>query len=248
MKRNPLWLAVVLAVLTVACGQLPQGHAASILGVSVSLADLIDGDPVEVGDKQFSNFDYTPSQNAPSPDEVTVVGVYDSILDGFGLQFSGDFSAGFLNPPFLDAGLSFEVEALDPNLVISDVHLVATTAVFGTGSAGITEVISGVGVPGNTPSLKVIEQVLDDVSGPNNATSDEIFFPDAIGVLGFKKIRVTKDIRVQAGPGDFDTAEVTTFRQVFTQLPVIPEPGTISLMAMGMLVCVKARRRQTLLK
>ncbi len=178
-------------------------------------------------------------------EDVTVSGVFDSLLQAWGLQFSGDFSAGFLKPKAMDAGLSFVVEAMDPNFVISDVHLIATTAVFGTGSAGITEVISGPGVPGNTPSLRVIEQRLNGVAGPNNATSDEIFFPEDIGILGFKKIRVTKDLRARAGPGVFDAAEITTFRQIFTQLPVVPEPGSAALFAVGGLMLGVVRRRRS---
>ncbi len=64
MKKNPMWLAGLLVAIAMAFGLATPGHAASILGVSVSLADLIDGGPVTVGDKEFSNFDYTPTGGA----------------------------------------------------------------------------------------------------------------------------------------------------------------------------------------
>lgn len=246
MLRNLLRLGAMAAVFAATVSLALPGQAAMInlLDNSVPLSDLIGNDTAVVGDKEFSNFAYTPTGNAPAAEDVTVKGFYDGILQAWGLQFSGNFSVGFLEPKILDAGLSFEIEALDPNYLISGVHLNGTAQVDGTGSAGITEVISGAPLLTTLDPLRILTQKLNGVNGPNNATGDWVYFSDELGVTGYRKIRVTKDIRLRAGPGDFDSAELTTFQQVFTQERVdVPEPGTALLASIAVVGIAGIPRR-----
>lgn len=204
------------------------------IGENVSLADLLAGGTIVAGDKQFSDFDYNLATGNLQPEDIGVIGIFDSVLGGYGLSFSGDFVAGGLFAPLrLEAGLLFTVTALDPDYVISDVHLDGTTFVLGTGQARIVENFAGV----NVPSLSIFETRLDDVLFASQS-SDDIFFPDDPGTLGFRSLRVMKDINIQAGDNfPVDLAEITTFQQVFTQLPVnVPEPaswGLVVLMGLG---------------
>ena len=212
------------------------------IGESVPLSDLLAGGIIIAGDKQFSDFDYNLALGDLQPDEISVVGIFDNVINGYGLLFSGDFVAGGLTAPLkLEAGLAFTVTALDLNYVISDVHLDGTTFVRGTGDAQIVENFTGVDVP----SLSIYEIRLDDQIIATKS-SDEIYFPDAIGIQGYRSMRVIKDISLEAGDNNpFDKTEITTFQQVFTQEPVIPEPTSLVLMAgMGLSLATLRRRRR----
>lgn len=212
------------------------------LGDQPTLADLENMGSIVVGDKRFSNFVYTAIINSPTEAQVVVQPYFDSIIGGWGLQFSGAFFAGAGFPLISEAGLSFDVEALDPNMLISDVHLFGTPAVVvGEGLATIVEDIQAQGLPGSVPALRIFEVV--DNGETESMTSDDVLFPN-YGVPGFRKIRVTKDILVVAEPNGLNLAKLTTFNQVFTQRP-IPEPGTLAVAALAMCgaSAVSLRRR-----
>ena len=207
----------------------------------VSLAELLDGGFIVAGDKRFSDFDYNLAKGNLQPQDIMVTGIYDNVINGYGLLFSGDFVAGGLSSPLkYEAGLAFTVTALDPAFVISDVHLDGTINVRGTGDAQIVESFTGV----NVPSLSIYEVRLNGELIASK-TSDDILFPDALGVTGFRSMRVLKDINLEAGENyPFDKAEVTTFQQVFTQRPIIPEPSSFTLLlGVGASLACGMRRR-----
>ena len=212
------------------------------LGEHVMLSELLAGGFITVGDKQFTDFDYNLAAGDLQPEDIVVTGIFDNVIDGYGLLFSGNFQAGGLSSPLkLEAGLAFTVTALDLDYVISDVHLDGTTNVRGTGDAQIVENFSGV----NVPSLSIYE-IRSDNNLVASKSTDDILFPTALGIDGFRSLRVFKDISIEAGNNrPFDKAEITTFQQVFTQMRVVPEPTSCVLMlGLGLgLVGVSRRRR-----
>ncbi len=233
--------ALAFLVIAVAgTGHSHAGHVVYGLGELTFLDQLLgeNGNVIIAGDKRFSNFVYTPTGSAPDAEDVAVVGFFDDVEEGFGLQFSGDFTAGPFVGDSMDAGLSFTVEALDPNYLISDVHLFGTLEVFGNGSVSIVEAINGVPVD----SLSIRKIVVDGQQGPTN-NRDWVIFEEEIGVIGYRRLRVTKDIRAIRGDGIFDEASVTTFTQVFTQRQ-IPEPSTLVLVLMGLGLTLGMARRK----
>lgn len=239
---------IVLAAFFFAAGPIRAGTVYPI-GQLVTMEQLQDlGDPqdpeddpvVIAGDKEFSNFTYTPVTDAPSAANVMVMGFYDDVLDGYGLQFTGDFTADEFNGRTIEAGLSFTVRALDPDYLISDVHLSGAMHVFGDGSVSILESITS--VPVSIPGLAIRQVRIGGQSAPDNTNTDSIVFQEAIGVIGFPAIRVVKDIRARAGESLFDEAGVTTFHQVFTQSRIVPEPGTLALTFLGLVGLTFVRR------
>lgn len=232
---------LVFGVLGIAPGLANEISGEYGIGENASLADLLEGGVIIAGDKRFSNFSYNLVLGDLQPEEIGVVGIFDDVINGYGLLFSGNFVAGGLSAPSkLEAGLSFTVTALDPNFVISDVHLDGTTFVRGTGDAQIVENFSRT----NVPSLSIYELRVDDELIASKS-SDEVFFPDALDVLGFRTMRVLKDISLEVGDNTpFDKAEITTFQQVFTQLP-IPEPASLGLvLLMGICLAGFENRRR----
>ena len=64
---------------------------ADVLGDPVALSTLVQPDgSIQVGDKIFNNFTYTPTGDMPGADRVNVIPITD--VDGnFGLRFQGGF-------------------------------------------------------------------------------------------------------------------------------------------------------------
>ncbi len=212
------------------------------LGETVMLSDLLAGGYITAGDKQFTDFAYNLALGDLQADEIAVTGIFDNVLNGYGLLFSGDFQAGGLSSPLkLEAGLAFTVTALDLDYVISGVSLDGTTNVRGTGDAQIVENFAGV----NVPSLSIYELRVNDALIASQS-SDDVQFQAALGVDGFRSLRVMKDISIESGDNTpFDKAEITTFQQVFTQMRVVPEPTScVLILGLGIsLVGVRRRPR-----
>ncbi|MDW8342892.1 MAG: PEP-CTERM sorting domain-containing protein [Verrucomicrobiae bacterium] len=208
------------------------------LGQSVGLADIINQHgSVQVGDKIFADFSIVGDVTA---NKVTVTAIQDTF--GYGLRFSGGFLA--VGNQITDFVLGFSV-AVDPQAVdwfISDVHLRFNGNYVGEGFAEIVEqVFSG----GPAPLGSLLGQMF--VSNPPTILENTFYLQQPL-----KKIYVLKDVLLYGG-GDVpphkrlgnvagtNRATISVIDQTFSQ---IPEPGTVLLVAAGLLgVALTGRRR-----
>ncbi len=210
------------------------------LGESVPLAALLEGDTIVAGDQEFSNFDYRLIAGDLQPEDIRVVGIFDDILDGFGLRFGGEFVAGGIaEAPELQAELAFTVRTLEPDHVLSGVWLDGNPYAEGTGKAQIVENVVGVDVPPLSISMKTVDGVFI-----NAKTSDGVFFPAALDIQGYPRLRVWKSISLELGDNALqDEAQLRLFQQVFTQLR-IPEPTTLGLLVVMGLIGLPQRKNR----
>lgn len=254
MNANYPRLPMLLATAVVAC--LPAAASAETmmvalefgLGDAPTLDQLEDGaGKIVIGDKEFTDFSYTPSPAAPDSSEITVSGYEDT--DGeIGLVFNTfGFSAGLFGPSEIDGSLRFTVNILDPNYIFYSASLSAVSGVptsfNNSGIVAIDELIVGEpGTVGETDFNLITEDiVLNGQQGPQD-NFDEIVFPED---SRFTTLTITKDLLVAAGelnngtmmpPDDFDRARLTTFTQGFKQR-VIPEPSALGLV--GLMAAVR---------
>jgi len=206
------------------------------VGETVPLSQLITGvDSIVVGDKLFDEFFYNPSGGAPAAEDVVVMGVQQD--GGYGLVFtSGGFAAGGLRDTSLDAGLGFRVSVTNPSQLIVGAELFGTAGTLGTGDARISEAFNS--APGSSLLIRNFRVDGDLITA---RSSDRATFAQ-----GVSELFVIKDISIEVpavGDPRFDLAnlaELTTFRQLFFQ---IPEPTTISLAAFAIVGIVCSRKR-----
>ncbi len=237
-SHSKVFAAIAMCFLVVASA-LPQHQTfAGIINVgeTVPLSQLLTGlDSIVVGDKTFDEFFYAPMGGAPAAEDVVVTGVQQG--GGYGLVFtSGGFAAGGFNETSLDASLGFRVSVNDPTQVIVGAELFGTVGTIGSGDARISEAFNN--VPG---SSLLIRQFRVDGDLISSKSSDVAVFDQ-----GVSELYVLKDISIEVPDVNsslFDIgnlAELTTFRQLFFQ---IPEPTTISLAALAMVCIVSGRKR-----
>lgn len=241
----PRMFGAMLAVAAAALLSAPRVEAAIIpAGQSVSLANLIAGDTIVVGDKVFSGFSYAPSGDMPAAAAVQVIG---KILgNSVELLFSGafhDLPGGSAS----NAGLGFNVTVTDPLMFITNVRLAGTLHTLGSDAqVAIKEGFSGLppAIDPNFPDMYIMRHIVGGVPSPFNQTEDSVDFQQSHGVPGFQSLRVLKDIFADAGSATFNQASVTTFTQTFDQIE-IPEPATMALAGLsGIALVVVARRRR----
>ena len=218
-----------------------QQVLAGIISVNqtVPLSQLIGGnDIIVVGDKTFDDFFYNPQGGAPAASDVSVMGINSAGV--YGLVFtSGGFAAGGFNADSVDAGLGFRVTATDPGKLISGAQLFGTAITDGSGDARIGEAFSNV----SGPTMLIRSFRVDD-NLVTSKTSDSVTFAQ-----GVKELMVRKDISIEVpGPNNplYDIknlAEITTFTQLF---PQVPEPTTLSMAGLALLCggyCSRKRRK-----
>lgn len=208
------------------------------LGQSVGLADIIGQyGSVQVGDKIFADFSIVGDV---APHQVTVTAIQDTF--GYGLRFSGGFVA--VGNQITDFVLGFSV-AVAPEAeewYISDVHLRFNGNYVGEGFA---EIVEQVFAGGPIPLGSLLGQLF--VSNPPTILEDTFYLQQPL-----KKIYVLKDVLLYGG-GDVpphrrignvagtNRATISVIDQTFSQ---IPEPGTVLLVAAGLLgVALTGRRR-----
>jgi hypothetical protein len=232
------------ALLTMLAGTAPQSHAAIIpAGQSVTLANLISGDTIVVGDKVFSGFSYGSTGDMPAASNISVVGIM--LGNSVQLQFNGAFR-DLPGGSSSDAGLSFNVQVTDPLQVISQVNLAGTLTTIGNDAeVHIDEGFSGLTAgPLGFPDMYIQRQIVGGVLSPFNQSEDSVNFGDTHNVSGFQSFRVLKNIFADAGEGTFNAARVTTFTQTFDQ-DQIPEPATMALAGLSALAMVGVSRRRS---
>ncbi len=204
-------------------------------GDPVILADLLNGqvEGVIVGDKSFSEFFYStlPGDDMPAPEDINVFGFTD--LDGnYGVRFHGAFRdrpGGGVSDALLEFTVEVTPEAQAQGYRISDAHLF----VGGVGLGEDSEFFVDESFLQNNDTLNAFATTL---GGPlETQLSDWVYFDEL-----YTSLRVTKDILADAGDTN-QSARATSIAQTFSQVQ-IPEPATLSLIALAVLGIAAGRR------
>ncbi len=227
--------ALVVAMLTLAFGTTASASpAAQVILPGVGLDTLLEGGSIQVGDKLFADFSIDGFDAAG----VLVIGIVEN--GNYGLRLQGGFAA--FGNQIKNISIEFSVEATDPDQLISGVHLDFNGAVLvGNGFVSVTETAV------NGDDEEVLSPPLAVVNPP------PVLSADATLVAPQRKIYVTKEIDLIAG-GDcephkrlgtednaINAVSISQIDQLFVQ---IPEPGTVILVAAGLLgVALTGRRR-----
>ena len=205
------------------------------IGGTISLSSVVgpNADSVQVGDKLFSNFALIPTSSPPDllPSDVVIQSLVNG--DGYGLGFNFKLTAS--GSTSKDIVLEFSVTVLDPNELISDVHLNFTSAVSGLGFATVAESIftNGFGA-GLISTLQV-----------NNPGTPAVFEDTAFFDVPQHKIWIEKDILVDGNgtSSTTDWAHISIIDQTISQMQV-PEPSTMALSVVGLAMCLFVKRRR----
>jgi len=228
---------VVLLVLAFLGAVSPAAASTITLADPLGLDGLLEDGSVTVGDKLFDQFAYASTGDMPDASDVNVIPIVDG--DGnFGLRFQGGFvdlfDGGDSDPGSpSDALISYRVTVLDPLFLISDVHLAGNPTVFGpdgeeSGLIGVSETF----VPDDPGTTLVIF----DIKPGSNQLMDWSLLAGPLRTL-----HVQKDILAFAdAPGN--AATLSFVDQTFSQV-LVPEPSTISLLALGLAAAWQLRRR-----
>lgn len=218
---------------------------------AVPLADLLDGGSITAGDKLFDSWQllfYDSSEVGRTLDAGNI-DVEALTTGNFGLRFSvtnDELSInGDGNYAYLDLMFGFRVSVLDPAWRIKDATLALMDGALtwnpdGTTDVGmyIQEKIGSAPEQDNRGQLAVEFSQLDDAQ-----------FADLEAVLdvsALSEIWVTKNILVWAADQG-DRANLLGIDQSFSQTQtVVPEPGTVTLMLLGVAGLVTARKKKWL--
>jgi hypothetical protein len=212
----------------------PANSTSLNIGQSVKLDQLtlnqISG--IVVGDKLFSNFIYSYTNDMPAPANVNVVAISDGSNIGIRFQGSfGDLPGGGAS----DASISFRVTVLDTERSINGAKL--ASAVFldpnTPGSFGSVDE----SFLGNSPSISHLLHAFNSTLGAGGSQfEDSVTFSNQYSVLN-----VQKDIFAHAANLAVQPVRMTFIDQLFPQ-DVIPEPSSVALM-IGSVVLLGVRRR-----
>ena len=243
----------LLAVL-ISIGLIPSANAAVMTtgcagATSCTLLELMTGGSIQAGDLVFSDFSpwLVSDYGAVNETNVIVTGLDDGSLDpGPGLLFTlnGEFDVNsIMNPAGLDLTMTFLVGPPDPplnppsNLIKdSSISLVATATGGGSLSGVEQELYDMQG--GDLVHTHVV-----DVGGNGlNITFSSTEFTATDSLFNSLKLRVW--------PGSNGTANLTSFEIHFSQQEpdtppaTVPEPGSLSLMAAGLIAALAMIRKR----
>jgi len=229
-----------IAVFALIIGMAGATTSAAIISdpgdVNVHTLDDVNAEGgVLVGDKLFDEFRVTGTATSgtvviPNAQSIGVTGV---LRNGeLGLRFQGPFSTGAGEA--MDVRIKFRMTVVDPNFVAVDNTL--ELALFGAANGGQISISEGVydGDPDTGANL-IIDRpkfVFADSAGGQLLIDHK----DFIGP--FSQIWVVKDITLDGDVQGF--AQLSDFYQTFSQ---IPEPSSLALVAGGVLLLIRRRRR-----
>lgn len=220
---------------------------------AIPLSDLFNGGSITAGDKLFDRwellfYDSSEVDRSFNADNIDVEALNDGGLDpGPGLRFSvtqNELSVtGDGIYAFVDLMFGFRVSVLDPQYLVKD-----NTLAFSPGGAILSWQVD------DSNDLGVyVRETVGTASGLDDLGAKDIEFShldeellskltDSVGFLPRGEIWVTKNILVWA-VDETDTATLFGFDQRFSQT-VIPEPGTVTLMLLGVAGLVAARKKK----
>jgi len=201
---------------------------------SVKLSELLDGtyDGITVGDKIFDEFVYSTIGDMPDAEDVQVLGFID--LDGnYGVTLHGiflDMPGGGGSDALVRFTVSVDPIAAKAGRLISDAHLY----------------IGGVGIGDNSlftvdESFEGHNNTLTVFSAKSGGREEQITSAWTYFDPMTDKLRVTKDIFAFVGEGTILPARATAIDQSFSQ---VPEPATLSLLAIALVGMLFTSRRQ----
>jgi hypothetical protein len=206
--------------------------AAPVVASATTMADLLQGGSIIVGDKEiygFHNYSSVASGGALSVDPSTIF-VQPYI---FGAELGVRFQTAFFYAgpgQMQDTYFDFLVRILPgyENWLISDNTLMMTGSYSGTGRASIAEVVR------TADEMTSLADKLTIVSQDFNKSVDHKIFPFPVPA-----IHVSKDIGVVGGLSG--AAFVSDFGQSFSQ---VPEPATLSFLVLGGIGALLGRKRR----
>jgi hypothetical protein len=203
-------------------------------GTQLSLGVILDSKcSLDVGDKRFSNFTASLTQNGDAdPDAYNQISL--TAVDGVspGFDISSGFFAG-LNS-FVDLDLRYNVLVTDAAQWLSGVTLAFNGKAQGTGRAQITETVFD--ITGTTQL------------GPRSAFVDKLKLTDSISFDPVKQAFISKNILLRGGTGelsdeDFDGQSFASVSFVRNQHNQVPTPALLpGLIGLG--VTAWRKRRQ----
>ena len=225
-------LSLSLAVLAVAATA-----QAGVIGPTQTLASLLpsagNADPsILVGDKLFHGFAYSNTGDMPNALGVNVIPIIDA-YGNLGIRFQGGFKDSPGNGPS-DALINYIVTVEDPTQAISGALIQANPVVVGSASMNVTETW----VP-DAGSTQI--GVFDMKPGATQLADAVSFLPKT-----FTSLHVQKDILGDAGAATVggvpsnSLAFMSFVDQTFSQ---VPEPASLSLLAVGGLALLLRRQR-----
>ena len=210
--------------------------AAPVAASAMTMADLLQGGSIIVGDKEIYGF-HNYNSIGDQPVDPSTIGVQPEM---FGTELGVKFqSASFYVGPnqMQDTCFDFFVRIIPmtgANWLISDNTLRMTGAGRGTGRASIIETVR------TEDEMQSLANKLVIVSQLFNQTVDHKVFKDVNGVLTpVPAIHVSKDIGLVGGADG--VAGISDFGQTFSQ---VPEPATLSFLVIGGIGALLGRKRR----
>jgi hypothetical protein len=207
--------------------------AAPVAASAMTMADLLQGGSIIVGDKEvygFHNYSSFPTGGNALPVDPSTIDVQPYIFGTeLGIRFQSNY---FYAGPGQgqDTYFDFYVRILPDHqgLLISDNTLMMAGSYAGTGRATIYEVVRTADEQQSLANKLVI------VSQPYSQTIDHKVFPFPVPA-----IHVSKDISLVGGLAG--VAGISDFGQTFSQ---VPEPATLSFLVLGGIGALLSRKRR----
>lgn len=235
-QRLTKWIATLAIVAALSLGTKAVASSnADVILPGVGLDTLLGGGSIQVGDKLFANFSISGFDAAG----VLVVGIQEN--GHYGVRLQGDFKA--CGNEVKDILIGFSVTALDPVQVIQGVQL--DIEVCNSTGGGFASVVETAATPGGEQMLVPPLAVLDpppvlsayaDLVSPQS----KIFVLKNVVLVGGGDASPHK--RLGTEDGALNCIKISQIDQLFVQ---IPEPGTVVLVAAGLLgVALTGRRRK----
>ncbi|MEP7706622.1 PEP-CTERM sorting domain-containing protein [Paraglaciecola sp. 25GB23A] len=216
------------------------------------LSDLINGQSITAGDKLFDQwavlFEDSSDFTSVNTDNIVVTALNDGGLNpGPGLRFDilndellvegdGIFA-------YLDFMFGFRVTVLDPGLLVKDNSLYLTDAELVNPTSSVSVFIEEKIFTDASASLNIDDYIgIKDVELSNvfGTETDKAF--DSAAFNPRNSIYVTKNILMEAWDVG-ESANLLSFEQRFSQVESVPEPASLWMLAVG-LVMIGVRRKR----
>ncbi len=203
-----------------------------LTGNPVPISSLQDGSLI-FGDKKLSDIDFfgfaTGGAIAPSADSLYIQGGQDTTTGDYGLRFQFAWIA--LSGQNVNTDLKFKISVLPgyDNYFIKDVGMdISGASATGTGGVAVGETVR------DAPFGNIIASI----SCSKDANDGGAYLRDHIEFAPLKEIWIwSKDISITGGTNG--SAHISEFYQFYSQ---VPEPATITLLAIGALGLLKRKK------